>query len=146
MDQKLEKWLRWLKVVYGDITQLLIKRDIFLKVQEIIKSNKNIQKPSSFYRYLGDTYVAYITMGIRRQIEIDKKRRQSVSFAHLLSEIIEMPSLLSREYYRSVRKDDELADREFDQFVGDIHEHVSPLMVCNDLIEKYSRKSESLCR
>ncbi len=133
MDQKLEKWLRWLKVVYGDITQLLIKRDIFWKVQEIIKNNKSVQKPSPFYRYLGDTYVAYITMGVRRHIEIDQKRRQSISFAHLLSEIVETPSLLSREYYKSVRKDKGLADSEFNHFVGDIRDHISPSMVCNDL-------------
>src|SRR2546426_7612992 len=88
------------------------------EVQKIIRSNKNIQKPSSFYRYLGDTYVSYITIGIRRQIKID---RQSISFARLLSEIIETPSVLSRDYFKSLYKGsvaESLADRDFDRFAG----------------------------
>src|SRR5215510_2486158 len=117
MDQKLNKWLRWLKVVENDIQQMLIHRNIFWEVQKIIRKNRNIQQPSSFYQYLGVTYVSYITMGIRRQVKIDK---QSISFARLLSEIIETPSILSRVYFRSLYKGsvaEDLADRDFDKFV-----------------------------
>ena len=39
MDSRLKKWLRWLKVVHDDIQQLLIKRNIFWEVQDIIKTN-----------------------------------------------------------------------------------------------------------
>ena len=89
MDSRLSKWLRWLKEVHDDIQQLLVKRNIFWEVQDIIKNNKEIHKPSSFYGYLGDTYVAYISIGIRRQVKVDK---QSISFARLLTEL--SPKLL----------------------------------------------------
>src|SRR5438552_10243564 len=133
MDQRIEKWLRWLKVVYDDIQKMSINKNIFWEVQKIIRSNKNIQKHSSFYRYLGDTYVSYITIGIRRQIKID---RQSISFARLLSEIIETPSVLSRDYFKSLYKGsvaESLADRDFDRFAGNNPDHVCPIMVENDL-------------
>jgi len=142
MDQKLNKWLRWLKVVENDIQQMLIHRNIFWEVQKIIRKNRNIQQPSSFYQYLGVTYVSYITMGIRRQVKIDK---QSISFARLLSEIIETPSILSRVYFRSLYKGsvaEDLADRDFDKFVENgpfLKERnidfISSTMVCNDLNE-----------
>jgi hypothetical protein len=94
MDSKLKKWLRWLKVVHDDIQQLLIKRNIFWEVQDIIRSNAKLHKPSSFYSYLGDTYVAYVSIGIRRQIKIDN---QSISFARLLTELANTPAVLSRK-------------------------------------------------
>jgi hypothetical protein len=59
MDQRLKKWIKWLKVCKDEIQSLLVYRDIFLNVQKLIKKNKTIQKPSSFYRYLGDTYISH---------------------------------------------------------------------------------------
>ena len=133
MDQKLTKWIRWLKVVRGDIEQLLIKRDIFWAVQEMIDSNSELHKPSSFYSFLGDTYIAYVAIGIRRQVKVDNK---SVSFARLLNEIETCPEILSREYYTGLYKDslvEFLADRDFDIFCGRNRDHVSPNKVGFDL-------------
>jgi hypothetical protein len=135
MDSKLKKWLRWLKVVHDDIQQLLIKRNIFWEVQDIIRTNAELHKPSSFYSYLGDTYVAYISIGIRRQIKID---RQSISFARLLTELAKTPAVLSRKYYVSLYEGstvEQLADRGFDRFCGTDKTCVSPDMVLADLGE-----------
>jgi len=133
MDQKLTKWIRWLKVVRGDIEQLLIKRHIFWEVQEMIDSNSELHKPSSFYSFLGDTYIAYVAIGIRRQVKVDNK---SVSFARLLNEIETCPEILSREYYTGLYKDSHVeffADRDFDRFCGRSRDHVSPKKVGFDL-------------
>jgi len=133
MDSKLKKWLRWLKVVHDDIQQLLIKRNIFWEVQDIIRTNAALHKPSSFYSYLGDTYVAYVSIGIRRQIKIDN---QSISFARLLTELANKPGVLSRKYYVNLYKGstlEQFADRDFDRFCGTDKTCISPDMVLVDL-------------
>jgi len=135
MDHRLKKWIGWLKIVHDDIMQLIVKRNIFWELQEIIKANSELHKPSSFYKYLGDTYIAYISIGIRRQIKIDKK---SISFARLLTELSETPSILSRKYYVSLYHGsavEHLADRDFDKFCGSNKEFISPNMVTTDLEE-----------
>jgi hypothetical protein len=111
----------------------LLNRNIFWEVQKIIKLNKDIQKPSSFYRYLGNTYVAYSAIAIRRQIKIDN---QSISLARLLSEIIEDPMSLSRTYFNSLYVGsavETLADEDFDRFAGSSKDHICPRMVRSDL-------------
>lgn len=133
MDSKLEKWLRWFDTIQSDIQQLLIHRDIFWEVQKIVRSNPKIQKPTSFYHYLGQTYIAYIAIGIRRQVKIHK---DSISFAGLLSEMIETPSAVSRAYYKSLYQGsnvEEMADSDFDQFAGNNSNHISPDLVRDDL-------------
>ncbi len=134
MDPKLQKWIKWLKLINDEITQLVIARDIFHSLQELIKKNKDIQKPSSFYEYLKDTYVAFIVMGIRRQIKNDQR---SISFVRLLSEMAEQPQVISRKYFKGLYKGSAvefLADHDFDQFCknhGD--EFISQEMVINDI-------------
>lgn len=136
MDKKLKKWLRWRESIHKDIIELLEKRDTFWGIQEIIKSNvySEICKSSRahVYEYIGHTYVAYITIGIRRQIKVDK---DSISFLRLLTEISENPKILSREYYVGLYRSSpkEFAHRDFDQFCGDSRDHISPDMVKSDI-------------
>ena len=133
MDDKLKKWLRWLKIVHDDVQQLLVKQNIFWEVQQIIKNNKELHKSSSFYDYLGDTYIAYITIGIRRQI---KNNNQSVSFSRLLNELIEAPTVLSRKYYTGLYKGsviEDIADKDFNRFCNKGESYISKSMVIADL-------------
>jgi hypothetical protein len=134
MDPKLKKWIRWLKSINEEVTELVISRDIFWSVQELIKTNKKIQKPSSFFRYLGNTYISFIAMGIRRQIKIDS---QSISFARLLSEIECHPEKISRQFFREFYKESAvefLADNDFNQFCDNPGDsHISSSKVNNDL-------------
>lgn len=133
MDTRLKKWIKWLEIIHHEIYQLVLYKDIFWSVQDLIKKNKKIQKPSSFYRYLGDTYISYILMGIRRQIKTDK---QSISFARLLSELASDPKRLSRKYYKSLYKGsaiEEFADKHFDRFCDTNPDFISSKMVDDDL-------------
>jgi hypothetical protein len=131
---KLQKWIKWLKLINEEITQLVIARNIFWSVQEMIKKNKDIQKPSSFYEYLAYTYIAFIVMGIRRQIKNDY---QSISLVRLLSEIAEQPQIISRKYFKSlyqVSAVEFLADNDFNQFcINSGDEFISREMVINDI-------------
>ena len=136
MDSKLKKWLEWLEIIKAEIQQLVIDKDIFWSVQRLIKNNKEIQKPSSFYQYLGDTYVSHSVIGVRRQI---KNQKQSISFARLLTEIIENPEKISRKYYCGLYEGSivaDLADGHFDRYCirpGD--SYISSVIVENDLKE-----------
>ena len=111
-------------------------KDIFWKVQEIIKNNEAIQKPSIFYDYLGDTYISYALIGLRRQI---KKNNQSISFVRLLEEIVTNPEILSRNYFRSlysspvIKKLPDLPDIDFDKYCGLSTDYISREMVENDI-------------
>lgn len=133
MDKKLEKWIRWLKIIHDDVRLLLDNRNIFWGVQEIIKNNQKIQRPSSFYRYLGDTYASYITIGIRRQI---KDNKDSISLARLLTDLSKNPGTLTRDYYRSLYKGSGLedsADQDFDAFFSQGLDYVCPFVISKDL-------------
>jgi len=80
----------------------------------VTKKNTIIQKPSSFYEYLGYTYVAYANMCVRRLIKSD---RSSISLTRLLEELIQDPKQISRTYYRTLYINvPELADGDFDRF------------------------------
>lgn len=135
MNPRLRKWTRWFETVTDEIKRLLYYKHIFWEVQTIINSNSELQRPSSFYTYLGDTYVTYIAMGVRRQIKVQNK---SISFARLLSEIQDDPTMLSRQYYRSLYKGPQWTDEpdmEFDKFCGSNKDFISPGMVNTDLQE-----------
>lgn len=146
MDPKLNKWLKWLKIIEGEIYNLVLNKDIFWSVQDLIKKNEKIQKPSVFYRYLGDTYVSHALIGVRRQIKVDS---QSISFHRLLSEMTKNPEVLSREYFRELYKDSVLeelgqADKDFNAYCGDTPDHISKEMVTEDISKliEYAQKCE----
>lgn len=96
---KLKKWLRWMKVIRKDVGMLLRDTNMFWEVQDIIRANPRIQKPGTFYRYLGRTYLSHALAGLRRQI---KPNKDSISLVGLLKELAEIPEELSFKYYCSI--------------------------------------------
>jgi hypothetical protein len=139
MDDRFDKWDKWFGGIYSEVTSLSVNRNIFWEVQDIIKNNPRIHKPSSFYEFLGSIYAVSSLMGIRRQVKIDKK---SISFARLLEEICETPKVLSRSRFVSLYRGstaEEFADRDFDRFAGGSREHVDPGLVKSDLEDLRAR-------
>ncbi len=96
---KLKKWLRWMETVHEEILGLLRDTSMFWEVQDIIRANPRIQKPSTFYRYLGRTYLSHALSSLRRQV---KPNKDSISLIGLLDDIAKNPEQLSRSYYRSL--------------------------------------------
>lgn len=145
MDQRFEKWKRWLvDDICGEIVELVTNKHIFWKIQDMIKRNPNIQKQNSFYRFIGQTYYDYGVIGVRRQIKFDTC---SISFVRLLKEIIETPCVLSRKRFVNLylidMKDE--ANKIFDQwFSGRCTDHIDPNMVRQDLdeLKKHGGKLE----
>ncbi len=65
-DEVFKLWDGWLDKIYSEIQGLLVLRHVFREVQAIIKANVRIQKPSSFYKWMGATYSAAVPFGVRR--------------------------------------------------------------------------------
>ena len=148
MKDKFIKWEKWIDVIYKEIIELSSARYIFNEVQEIIKSNESIQKPSAFYNFLANSYVAWTLSSIRRQVKIHK---DSISLAALLKEMYEFPELITRERYIKHYKDSNLEDilgnLDFDRITGKDRTFLDPQIPFNDwqnlkyvtsVCEKYS--------
>ena len=99
MSPKLKKWRKWMKIIEKEIYGLVVDANMFWEVQDIIRENSRIQKPSAFYSYLGRTYLSHALAGLRQQV---KPQKDSISFVGLLDEIAKNPEELSRSYYRSL--------------------------------------------
>lgn len=132
MDQKFEKWEKWLEKIRLEVMDLVRNKHIFWKLGDIVRNNPDIQKPNSFYKFVGDTYFAYCVIGVRRQI---RPQKDSISFAGLLQEMVEMPCVLSRERFVTMyEKGAECeANHDFSQFAQENSEHIDPNMVQQDL-------------
>lgn len=88
-----------METIQTEIQTLLRDTNMFWEVQDIIRENPRIQKPSAFYTYLGRTYLSHALSGLRRQI---KPQKDSISFVGLLEDIAKNSKELSRRYYRSL--------------------------------------------
>jgi hypothetical protein len=154
-DEQFAIWDRWLEHVKGEITRLSVNRHIFWEVQEIIKKNPNIQKPSSFYEWMGNLYATDAVIGVRRLLDPDAKDI-SISLARLLTEIERNPGVISRQRFLSLYKHsdyspdmkrhlEKLANRDFDRFAGEGKSHIDPSSIKADLLN-LQEKAKNLYR
>ena len=146
--KKIEKWNKWIWTIYKDVVKLVEHQQIFEKVQGIIGANLEIRKPNEFYRFLEDTYGAFIAIGIRRQI----KPQKGGSLVGLLEDIRENPSVLSRRRFVELYPANMQlgASHIFDErFLGSCTDHIDLAIVQRDLdklethtgkVEKYADK------
>lgn len=130
MNDRFEKWDRWLNDIEYEVTDLLRYRHIFHEVNAIVNSNPKIQKPSSFYEFLGHSYAAFALMGIRRQAKIHK---DSISFARLLKEICKTPEILSRNRLIPENRKKSVIYSYFEEFTGECKDYVDRDIVKKDL-------------
>ena len=84
MNNKIEKWQNWLNVIGVQIQNMLIKQDTHNTILNIISKNKSLHQHNLFYDHLFHTYIAYISVALRRQL---KKQNNSISLYGLLSDM-----------------------------------------------------------
>lgn len=133
MDTKLAKWLRWLPIIEGEISDLVVARHIFNETQAIISRNDKLRKPSSFYDFLARAYASHAMIGLRRLLKSD---HQSVSLVRLLEEMIASPKAFSRSYYVGLYRGSTVnvfADKDFDRFAKPSESHIDGDLVAADL-------------
>jgi hypothetical protein len=99
----LKQWDRWLDLIYEDFRGLVIRRRVYEEVRTIIQSNPRINKPSSFYDFMGATFAAFAAIAVRRLRDASMKR--------LISSIEKNAQLLSRERFVEVYATKILAGR-----------------------------------
>lgn len=145
MQQRIEKWVRWLKASERQISNLVVYDHVYSETIEILKANPELSKPSIFYDFLFASYAASAVMGVRRQV---KSHKDSYSLRGLLDEIQDNPTLLTRDYYRSLYEDSfhpfpPIIDTEFDHFCASPGAaHIDPALVCSDIASLESAVSK----
>lgn len=132
MKQKLEKWERWLQVIYDDMVSQATSRTVFRETTAIIVGNPNIPKDSDFWDFLEQWYVDSTVMGLRRQIKVSP---DGVSLAGLLEDIAANPGLLTRERFVGLYPPGEQAraNGAFDKHVGAGLTNIDPAGVRVDI-------------
>jgi len=102
-DAEVAELKKWLEQLFGQVRQLRIDQYIFHEVQRVIAANPAIQKPSHFYAWMTDNYVAGMAMAIRRQVDDGST---TMSFVRFLKRLKGDPSAVSRKRYRALYTDD----------------------------------------
>jgi hypothetical protein len=114
----LDDWLKRFELIENDIQDVLLRRKVFLRLQEIVKQNPRLHRPSYLYDYLADTYAVTNAIAVRRHARHDDQRRDG-SLLGLLYDIRRSPEILTRirhvALYEEVGMPAKLAEAEFDR-------------------------------
>jgi hypothetical protein len=102
VSKELSTWNAWLNIIFKDVQRLLIQQQIYAEVRAIINANKSIQEGSSFYGWMNDVYIDSMVIGVRRQVDMD---RRTVSLVRLLDGIAHKPGAVTRQGYISLIRD-----------------------------------------
>jgi hypothetical protein len=102
-------------------------------------SDSTMRKPlRMFYDYIGESYVSYVCMGIRRQVKVHS---DSVSLIGLLEEMVSTPEIMTKTRYTDhcQERNDirlQISEKEFDEHWGGsgLH-HIDPNRVQTDIDE-----------
>ena len=145
VEQEFEKWLKWLEAIYRELQGVLIQRQVFWSVQDIIKANPKLHKPSAFYGFLGN---AYASLGLTVVRRLTKAQKDSVSLTGILKEIKDNPTIMNRERYVFLFNGGHISESrarcEFDHICGGtIGDHIDPKVVQAEL-DEIAKKSATL--
>jgi hypothetical protein len=132
-NPKLEKWMKWLKVIHDEVQDLVVTQRTHREVGEIVAFNPALPHTSEFYEHLGKTYTSHVVIGMRRQVKISDDQ---ISMAGLFAEMIESPECFTRSYFVGLYKGsvvEQFADRDFDKYAAVGAPHIDPMRVETDL-------------
>lgn len=90
--------MSWYQHAADDIYDLVYARRWWFRLGDVIEHNDDLPKEDNFYAVLGDWYAKYLSVGIRRHVDRD---RRTYSLRRLLEQIAREPDLvLSPVEYR----------------------------------------------
>ena len=128
------KWKKWMKEIQQDLATLLTSNSVFHEVRHIFATNKQIQVPTLFYRWISNNYADSVVIGVRRLAD---KHTKVISLYRLIEDISKNREAITRSYYvsRYCKEDREegLADDDFDEFARIGEELISQRKLSIDL-------------
>lgn len=85
MSDKAAKWKKWIALICHDCGNVMLSRDMFFDLQKMIEKNEKMHQADYFHDYIKDTYIAHVTMMLRKHAKTDK---DSISLASLAKDIL----------------------------------------------------------
>jgi len=131
-DSRVQKWQRWLEdSIRNEVLSLHWHRLIYREVGEIVEANPDLP-PSTFFTFVGQTYLATQAVTVRRQAET---KPQVISLGRLMKEMASDSGRLTRRLYVSMYDEHirDLADPDFDRLAGAGADHVPASRIEADL-------------
>lgn len=102
-DSEVGELIEWLERLHKDVRQLRLHLFVWDEIQDIVSDNPDLHKPSHFFTWMQDMYVAGMATGIRRQIDND---RRTISLLRFLERIKADRSVVSRDRYAALYETD----------------------------------------
>jgi len=135
--KQFKKWCNWINTILDDIQTVYFHRSMYRGLSTLVAKYDQRDKNTLFFAFLQNIFVDSLSMGIRRQIKINK---DSISLVRLLSELKEMPSFVTRkDYYDLWQKHDKGIDvfkaRTFALFAAQDAHHIDGKIVEKDLLD-----------
>ncbi|HKJ63066.1 MAG TPA: hypothetical protein VKA94_13920 [Hyphomicrobiales bacterium] len=84
MDNKVAKWSKWAEAICEDCGNVMLSRDMFLDLHRMLQKHPEMQQADYFHEYMRDTYIAHVTMMLRKHA---KKSSNGISLALLASDM-----------------------------------------------------------
>jgi hypothetical protein len=97
-DELYRDWQTSIEVVHGDLRSVGWDRNLFEKLQSVVRKNERLQNEAGHYlNWIRSSYIVSACMVIRRQTDHEPGR----SLRHVLYELAARPSVLNRARYRT---------------------------------------------
>jgi putative transcriptional regulator len=117
-QEMFSKWNGWLNIVTDETVQLLMSREVYIEVRNIVASNPTVRTNNRLVAWMTWHYVVGMLMGARRLVD---ERNDSVSFVRLLFDMQKNCDLLTRAAHVHLYSSDAmewLAHANFDKLAG----------------------------
>lgn len=134
----LADWLERFALIETDVQNILLRRQVFRRLGEIIAANPRLHRPSYLYEYLVETYAASAAIAVRRHVRHDSRdRERSSGLISLLYAIRATPGIITRArhiaLYAEAGMPADMAEDEFDDLVEPGAAHLGPRHVQRDV-------------
>lgn len=114
MNDRYEKWRRWMAAIYSEVVDVVVHRHIFTETVELVKAHSELRdRPSTFFQFMKSGYATLATTAVRRQ---GTSHKDSVSLLRLLKEMANTPEALTCARYKAAFPTWRTADEFFGRF------------------------------
>ncbi len=139
---------RWITRLFGDLTDLFFRRQIFLEYSDVVRANNAARDPPEFDQWVRRHYAEAAALAVRRIVGQPKDRR-SISLVRVLGEVESNRRAFSRSWLRqraaAREKSSHWGDNLIDRLVGSKARFI-PVRWCQSRRRRILRCSQCLRR